>query len=117
MSSPVIAITQAIKNKIFQYIENPEIQEYFLNIYKLPMCIAVSVKYGDVKFDGLAKHAFKNVIFEKEFLRILNDDFNTLDPILWENLYNSIEKDIELKYNIYYNKPLITSKKNSGKIF
>ena len=116
MSSPVIAITQAIKNKIFQYIENPEIQEYFLNIYKLPMCIAVSVKYGDVKFDGLAKHAFKNVIFEKEFLRILNDDFNTLDPILWENLYNSIEKDIELKYNIYYNKPLITSKKNSGKI-
>ena len=105
-SSHMVALITSIKNKIVNYIKNDDYKSYFLNIYKLPLCCTVAIKYTDIHFAGLAKTSFKDSNFEYEFGRMLDTEFNKVFDYEWENLYNAIAKDIEIKYSVYYNKPL-----------
>ena len=103
----MVSLIAAIKNKLVNYISNEDYKSYFLNIYKLPLCCTVAIKYTDIHFAGLAKTSFKDSNFEYEFGKMLNEEFNKVFEYEWENLYNAIVKDIEIKYSVYYNKPLI----------
>ena len=110
-SSHMSALITTLKNKLVQYIENKDYKEYFLSIYKLPICCTAVIKYTDIKFTGLSKSGFRDLSFEHNFSNMLKDEFDAILDFEWETLYNLISKDIELKYNIYYNKPV--SRKNN----
>lgn len=110
-SSPLAVLITCLKDKLAKFIKD-EYKDYFLNIYKLPICCAISTKYIDVNFTGLAKSGFKNNAFEKLYLKLLIKHLNTVYEDEWEELYKLIAKDIEVKYLVYYNKPLSKQKAN-----
>lgn len=110
-SSPLSVLITCIKDKLAKYIKD-EHKDYFLNIYKLPICCAVSAKCIGAKFTGLAKNGFKNAAFEKTYFKLLTKDLDTVYEEDWEELYKLIAKDIEVKYLVYYNKPLSKQKAN-----
>lgn len=103
-STHISVLVQELKKRLSEFIENNDHKEYFLNIYKLPVCIAMSVKYVDARFTGLAKSGFKSTKFEQEFRGVLDGVLQTTIAD-WKKLYTCIAKDIVNKYNIYYNKP------------
>ena len=110
-SSPLSVLITCLKDKLAKFVKE-EHKDYFLNIYKLPICCAVSAKCIGAKFTGLAKNGFKNNTFEKIYLKLLTKEFNTIFDDEWEELYKLIAKDIEIKYLVYYNKPLSKQKAN-----
>ena len=110
-SSPLSVLITCLKDKLAKFVKE-EHKDYFLNIYKLPICCAISTKYINVNFTGLAKSGFKNLAFEKTYLKLLTKDFDKVYEEEWEELYKLIAKDIEVKYLVYYNKPLSKQKAN-----
>ena len=111
-SSPLSVLITSLKNKLVNYVKD-DFKEYFLTIYKLPLCCAISCKCIAAKFTGLAKNGFKNREFERIYERYLTKDLNKVFEDEWQNLYELIAKDIEVKYSVYYNKPL-TKKSNKS---
>ena len=113
-SSPLAILIGCLKNKLVNYVKD-EYKEYFLTIYKLPFCCAISCKCIAAKFTGLAKNGFKNREFERIYEKYLSKDLDKVFDVEWQNLYELIAKDIETKYSVYYNKPL-TKKSNKSSI-
>ena len=114
-SSHIVGLVAAIKSKIYRYIEVPEWQQYFLELYKLPICAAIAIKYGQVRFTSLAKDGFKSVAFEGRYISMLQNSFNEIPDHIWEEFYSYIADDISIKYHQYYNKPM-ASKKEAKKL-
>lgn len=109
-SSHVTVIVDTIKNKIAPFIVNPDHQEYFLTIYKLPICVAIAIKYTKVKFTGLSKSGFRDPEFEQEYTPLIKQEINAIPDEEWKQFYEFIASDIETKYLVYYNKPLSSKK-------
>ena len=114
-SSHIVGLFAILKQKLAQYIETPELQQYFLDFYKIPLCAAIAIKYGDVRFTSLAKDGFKSAVFETRYIKMLEAKFNQIDDDIWRDLYSHLEEDINLKYHQYYNKPM-TSRKDAKKL-
>lgn len=110
-SSHVTVILNVLKKVLSVFIEDPEVKSYFMDIYKLPLCFAVSIKYSDVQFTSLAKDGFKNKKFEEFFepivMKLLNQ-FDNENSSFWKILYDQLHTDIVQRYLLYYNKPLTT---------
>lgn len=84
-------------------------KEYFLNLYKLPMCMAIMIKCKNVEFIGQTKDAFKDKEkFLIPYMQLLRRHLYKLKPD-WEVLANAILNDFEQKYRKYANKGLIVS--------
>lgn len=111
-SSHITGLVTALKEKLLPYITNPDYKDYFVSIYKLPICAALSIQCKNVKFTSLSKDCFKDTSFEIEYAKLLIDQFHTYQDSIWELLYSLIASDIETKYAVYYNKPLATRKDN-----
>ena len=113
-SSQNTTILNTIKKKISGYIEEDDYREYFDTIYKLPVCVSMSVQYSNKKlrYSSLAKDSFKDESFERDFEKMLLKDFKEIDDHAWKQLYTFIADDIKTKYNVYYNKPQTSRKEN-----
>lgn len=114
-SSHVTGLLLAIKAKLAAYIENSEHQQFFVDLYKIPLCAAIAIKYGDVRFTSLSKDGFKSTVFESRYLKMLERVFETYPEDKWRELYDLLSEDIVIRYSQYYNKPL-TSKKDAKKV-
>lgn len=114
-NSANVAITNVLYTTLAQYIEDPQLREFFLNRqYKLPLLIAMSIRYSGAQFAGTNKLDFKDKIFAKLFAKELTDHINTLDPNIWKSLVDLFLSDLENKYALYYCKPIIA--KDSKKL-
>lgn len=113
-SSPITVLVDCLKNKLVSYVKD-EYKEYFLTIYRLPVCCAISSRYIEVNFMGLAKTGFKSNKYAQLYEKYLSKDLDRVFEDDWRNLYELIAKDIETKYSVYYNKPL-TKKSNKSSI-
>lgn len=114
-SSHITGLFSVLKKKLAQYIEIPEMQQYFLDFYKIPMCAAIAIKYGNVRFTSLAKDGFKSAAFESRYTQMLESTFSQVEEEIWKDLYSRLEEDINLKYHQYYNKPM-TSRRDAKKL-
>mgnify|MGYP000899706552 FL=1 len=114
-SSHVVGLISALKSKLVGYIEIPEHKQFFLDYYKIPLCAAISVKYGNVRYTSLAKDGFKDSEFEARYIEMLVKAFDMYEPYVWDELYQHIEDHIVLHYEQFYNKP-ISSKSAAKKV-
>jgi DNA gyrase subunit B len=105
-SSHIVGLLTALKMKLAGYIEDPDHKKFFVDIYRIPLCAALSVKYGNIRFTGLAKDGFKQAAFERRYIAMLEKAFEFSGETMWLELYNHLADDIVGKYCEYFNKPI-----------
>lgn len=114
-SSHITGLVTALKFRLASRIEDDEIRKFFIDLYRMPICAAISIKYGDVRYTGLAKDGFKSSVFEKRYVEMLRIVFQEYSDDVWAELYNHLAMDVVTRYHEYYNKPMSksASRKNS----
>jgi len=108
-------LTTAVKNRLVKYIQQDEYRDFFMEVYQLPICATVGVKYSEARFTSLAKDGFEDARFEKRFVKMLTDCFELCLDSDWMLLYQQIEQNIVTQYHVYYNKPM-SSKSQARKL-
>ena len=93
-------VFDVIKEKLTPYIKDSAIRKFFLESYKLPIFIAVDVKYEGAEFTGTTKHAFISKEFREAFAASLKSQLsNTVQNQYLTQLFELVYTDIEEKYN------------------
>lgn len=99
-SSYQFAIFQDILIKhLAPFITDKKIREFCLKSYKLPLFIAMDVKFDGAKFVGNTKEQFKDSDFRGPF-RALVDEYVSSDEgrRMMQQMYQQLEDDIKQKY-------------------
>ena len=100
---------------IGKYIEDTSLREFFLNRhYKLPLLIAMSIRYSGAQFAGTNKLDFKDKDFAKLFTKNLLSQMGSIPSSTWSSLVELFLPDLESKFALYHSKPIVA--KDSKKL-
>lgn len=108
-SDPVVVINDLLKEHILPQLTEKEHQLFFLNVYKLPLCILASIIYEGATFSGFTKEGFTDPVFEKYFRKCLKQQFAEMSTDVWNMLFGYLIPDIISKYEATNNK-VVTKK-------
>ena len=109
-------INEVYKAALADHIDTPQIREFFLTQYRLPLFHAVDVRRSGATFTGTTKHAFYDKTFEPVYRKDLEDMLSTPEAqVSIETLFNFMYPDIEAKYQALQGNPLVG--KDLGKLF
>lgn len=101
-SSHIVQFYNTMKRCMAVHIGDKDMRDYFLSYYKLPLFVAMSIKYSGAEFTGTTKHAFSDsqfsLLFGKELTKLLTS--NGMKSKLQE-LYQLLAEDIESKYILF----------------
>lgn len=85
---------------IAPFIGDKKVREFFLKSYKLPLYIAVDVKFTHAKFIGNTKESFKDPDFRSPYRSILDDYVKTdAGRNMIVQIYDQLAEDIQTRYN------------------
>lgn len=98
-SNHISEIYKSLNVMVAKLITDSNIRKYFLESYRLPVYMAVEVKYEGAEFTGTTKHSFISAEFREEYGRHLLTQLST--PECKEAiaaLFELVWPDIEAKY-------------------
>lgn len=91
--------TNALVAAMAPLIDSKDIRLFFMNSYKLPIFMAVSVSYDDAEFIGTTKNNFRMPDFRIDYGNMMTDYFKTAEgKEIIESLYETIREDIRVRY-------------------
>ena len=104
----VLGLVRVLKEYIGKFIEDSSIREFFFDKYKLPLYVAMDIKYSGAEFVGTTKESFRDADFLELFITELKksiaereESFTFLANVLMDHIkseYNRIySKGIEVK--------------------
>lgn len=102
-SSQISSYNKTIKKYLSKFIEESNIRSFFLDTYKLPMYVALNVRYSGAQFVGATKESFRDAEFQKLFEVSLKKDFAHIHSEM-EQLYLMLADNIRVEYNKAFNK-------------
>lgn len=92
-------LSEVYKNILASMITVPQIKEFFLASYRLPLLYAVDMKRSAAEFTGTTKHAYYDKtlepIYRHDLEKILTSEEN---KTVIETLFNYVYQDVESKY-------------------
>lgn len=98
-SNHISEVMVSITNSLAKRIQKKEVRKFFIEQYKLPLHIAVEVKYEGAQFSGTTKHSFINAAFREEYGGYLTSHFSrSSGAAALDGLYDLIADDIEQRY-------------------
>lgn len=111
----ISVFNKTIYSIVAKYIENKDLQNFFLNYgYKLPIYAAISVRYDKYEVAGTIKNNFSDRVFGKQYEIDLKETLSAVNESVWIEMVSNFIEDLEDKYNKFYNKDLVV--KNTGKL-
>lgn len=103
----IAVFNKTLHKLIFDYIPDKELQSFYLSYgYKLPIYVAMSVKYDKAEVGGTTKDSFEDNVFGKQYSLELKESFAAIPVETWSNLVTVFIEDLKDKYNRFYNKDL-----------
>ncbi|CAK9254155.1 unnamed protein product [Sphagnum jensenii] len=115
-STHLITVMDVIKKMIAPFIKDDKIRAFFLDQYRVPIYMAVDVKYPGYEPAGTTKHAFYSKLMRKAYEESLTD--RCLSPesrSFFEALHEELASDIESKYTAAATG--LTAAKNTNRMF
>lgn len=93
---------------VAERIADQAIRKFFLDSYKLPLFLAVDVKYEGAKFGGTTKDTFRNPTFRELFKADLDEwRFSDHGKTILNNYFEMVHEDIVSRYNDSLNVKII----------
>ena len=109
----VQGLMTTLKNYLAQFIDDTAIKEFFLEKYRIPLYVAMDIKYSGAEFVGTTKESFRDAEFLKLFTDSLKESIEEKSDIFLM-LYQCLSDHIRTEYNRLYNK--ITEVKSEQKL-
>lgn len=115
-STHISTVTDLIKLMVSNHIKDSSVRKFFLESYRIPLYLAVDVKYPGAQPAGMSKHAFISKAFKIVYNESLQKRFSTPEGITFISaLYAELADDIESKYLI--EETGISKVKNQDRLF
>ena len=115
-STHFLTVTDTIKLAMSTYIKELPIRKFFLEQYRLPLYLAVDIKYPGAQPSGTTKHAFVSRAFRDVYAPSLNKQLELQKGVSFISaLYLELAEDIEYKYT--YEMTGVTKVKNKYRLF
>lgn len=100
-STHFIVVTDALKVAIAGQIKDAQVRKFFIDQYRVPLFLAVDVKYPGAEFSGTTKHAFISREFRGIYEPSVRAQLAAPEGMVFvAALYQELAADIETKYNI-----------------
>lgn len=96
----ITLLYKILKEKLQAYIHDKNIKSFFVDHYKLPLWMALDIKYSGAVFSGLAKTAFRDSSFRQPYRALLNV---LLHQDMITDIYSVISDHIVAQYNKFNN--------------
>ena len=95
-----ISVVRALlAQQLATYVKDPDIRRFVQETYKLPIHIAVDIKYSGAKFVGTTKHNFVSADFRARYKQLLMEWAQQSDgKAAIADLYRHLEDDIATRY-------------------
>ena len=96
----VKAVLDVLKDNLVQYIPNDERRTYFIDKYRLPICMVIDAEQaGSVRYIGQTKNDFRDADFYERFTESLREFYSEhVRSDVWEKMYRLIKSDFEKAY-------------------
>ena len=107
-SSHLSPLIHAIKQCVSANITDKDLANYFMKVYKLPICGSVMVRMKDASFIGQNKTGFQRKEFATPYHTSLIKKFRKQPPELWQKLTKLLYSDIEEQYAKYTNRTMLS---------
>ena len=100
-SSHFTSLVQILKEEISQLIEDKNVARYLIEVYTLPIAMAVNILFQGAEPSGAEKNSFYSSKFSEIYKNALRVQFQTTHKDDIKNIYENIKEDIILKYQNY----------------
>lgn len=99
-SDHLACIVATMKDAIAPYIEDLAMRKFFLQVYKIPLFVAVSVKYSGAEFGNAVKDRFNDHVFREIYTKLLTTWFkcSSAGTALISEYHKLIADDIHTRY-------------------
>lgn len=97
-SNHFTVLMDELKHALARQIERREVRQFFTDSYRLPIFVAVDIKYEGAEFVGMTKHAFVDSVFREVYRSDIRDHLHQ-NPSMIADLYVQLKDDIEARYN------------------
>lgn len=115
-SDHISTVLDYLKTYFKPMIRDTAIRNFYVEMYKLPISIAVDVKYQGAEFTGTTKHAFTSKEFRVVYGGSLAVTFSQPENnMCLQELFEHLYSDIEMKYNAQIGN--ITKAKDLNRLF
>lgn len=104
-SSHMQGIYLVLKDIFGKMITDTDLHNFFMTKYRLPLCIAMDIKYRGAEFVGTTKESFRDSKFLKLFVESLYSSFNQYSDA-FKLCFEYLHKNIENEYNKFMNRPI-----------
>ena len=98
-STHFITVIELVKILLSHHISNPAIRKFFLESYRIPLYLAIDIKYPGAQPSSTTKHAFISKEFRGIYEPSLRHQFELPDGVTFiKSLFEELSTDITSKY-------------------
>ena len=95
----ISVVRSVLSQHLAAYVKDPHIRRFVQETYKLPIHMAIDVKYSGAKFVGTTKHNFISADFRTKYKQLLMEWAQTSEGKgVIADLYRQLEDDIATRY-------------------
>lgn len=100
-STHFVTVMDVLKIALGHHIKDVAMRKFFLESYRIPLFLAVDIKYPGAEPSGTTKHAFISRAFRSVYEPSLQQQLSTPDGVAFiTTLYQEMAEDIETRYTI-----------------
>ena len=102
----ITLLLKFLKERISSYILDKQVNQFFVDHYKLPVLLILNIKYKSAQFSGFAKSVFKDLTIREPYRGLLDV---IISHEITSSMYGLIKDHIETSYNRFSNKDFVVA--------